>query len=181
MQTRERYESYLRDERLKEIFKNFTYINYDEFKAEESSQSNRGKKIQNIKDKDKDKKFLNPHMNLSNFNDKNMMNIQNNLVGSLNVNPKINENLPNSHSLEPSFNNYLLNNSKIKISVDWKKQADETTSNIENELIRMKIQSNSATTMSLLRQNKNTNISQNSTNISSFYNKRGAGSSTSNI
>ncbi len=179
MQTRERYESYLRDERLKEIFKNFTYINYDELKAGESSQSNRSKKNQNGKDKDKDIKFLNPHMNLSNFNDRNLLNISNNIAGSLSMKPKINENLANSHSIEPSINNNFLNISKMNVSLDWKKKADETTSNIENEFLRMKIQSNSATTMNMLRQNRNTNISQNSTNISSFCIKRG-GSSTSN-
>jgi hypothetical protein len=119
-------------------------------------------------------------MNLSNYNDRNLVNISGNLIGSSNMKPAINENVSNSQAFEPSNKNNLLNNSKISASLDLKKQADETTSNIENEFIRMKIQSNSATTMNLLRQNRHSSLSQNSTNItSSFYVKRG-GSSTSN-
>lgn len=187
--TRERYEHYLRDEKYKQVFKDFIYINHAELIGNNQKQGNKNKKTletEKENENNRDKNFINPHLNISNFIGDNINNSTNNVNISFNMSKKHgitnkNENLSYSQNnelfIKSPFN--ILNNSKMNLVIDLKKRSDETTLKIENEFMRIKKQSNSATTQNLLRQYRQS-ISQNSTNISSTFYLKKHGSSTTN-
>ncbi len=180
LHTRERYENYLRDEKLKEIFKNFTYVDYEDLRGRDYTTPTKKKK--NLQEnKDKDKHFLNPHLNVSNFNENSMKKSSQDLTEILNMKLGNREYISGSDAIDSLNKNAYLNNTGKRLELDFKKHCDETAWKIEKEFVRMKKQSNSATTINLLRQYRQANISQNTTNnTSSLYIKKGDSSTANN-
>jgi len=163
--TKEKYENYLRNETFKDAFKGFTNNQIDS--EEESKQMNResylkqNKSNQNMvagqsADKFKNLKFNNPHLNISNLS-----------MSTTNLNRD---------------SSFCLNQSSIEnknniscINLDSNKACNLTS--VENKFLKMKKQAaSSSSTSSLLRQYKMSNISNNSTSTSINYLHKRSGS-----
>jgi hypothetical protein len=162
--TKEKYEIYLRDDSYKYAFRNFTY--YNEELHEELAKKNNNR---NNSSYTKDMKFVNPHMNITNYNFTPAIQKENTITPSIlssrgsQVNP--------ASSKEPT--SLLLE--KMKLAND-----KNPSNNIENKFLKLKKQSNSSSTASLLRQYRQSNVSLNSTNTSINYLHKRSGS-TSNL
>lgn len=165
MDTKEKYENYLRNESFKDAFKGFTH---NQVNSEENEKKNiKESKTQNIKNNQsaliintrealKNMKFNNPHMNISNIS-------------------------MSTTNLKKDCSFSYLNNSQLenKNSVNSINQDNKNCnlSNIENKFLKMKKQAaSSSSTSSLLRQYKMSNISNNSTSTSINYLHRRTGS-----
>ncbi len=163
--TKEKYDAYLRDENTKGIFRHFSYHN-----EENEDIPNKNSRISNSSVYTKDIKFVNPHANISNYHYP-----ENKDYGRLPDKPSSREG-PNSLAGISG----IINSPSMDQSLDRNKfSLDKNPSNnIENKFLKLKKQSNSSSTASLLRQYRQSNISQNSTSGSINYINRRSGSST---
>jgi hypothetical protein len=159
--TKEKYESYLRDENFKDVFRCFTYYN-------EENKEDTGKNKNSSSSYTKDLKFNNPHNNISNYN-----------YGSIAGSSVIN--IGNSPNRMPeSYNNNNINNTPNMMSEKAKAIDKNPSNNLENKFLKLKKQSNSSSTANLLRQYRQSNMSQSTTNSTiNYLNKRSG--STNNI
>jgi hypothetical protein len=118
---------------------------------------------------------------VSNFNENSMKKSSQDLTEILNMKLGNREYISGSDAIDSLNKNAYLNNTGKRLELDFKKHCDETAWKIEKEFVRMKKQSNSATTINLLRQYRQANISQNTTNnTSSLYIKKGDSSTANN-
>jgi hypothetical protein len=168
--TKDKYENILKDETFRNAFLGFTY--HGDFVEEgdeelKKNNSNINKLCNSVSVNVNGinqipTKFVNPHLNIQNV--------------EYTIEDEINVNNCADNKFNPMYPNDNLCYDKSKITVD-----KSITANIENKFIKMKKQACSSSTSSLLRQYKNSNISQNSTNSSLNYLKRGGGGSTTNL
>ena len=182
--TKEKYEGYLRDEGFKDIFRGFTYLN-DNINGENTANNNNNmagnSKIPNI-----NSKFTNPHLNIANYNyGGSGGHIQNNNLNASSVNVFQGSNSGMNSARDSLYNgngnNMNVSNSMIMNAADRTKGmavgVDKSlTMNIENKFLKLKKQSNSSSTSSLLRQYKQSNISNNTTSTSINYLNKKSGS-----
>ena len=165
LDTKEKYENYLRNESFKNAFRGFTNNQLDseeeEMKnAKESKNQNKKPNenafIINTREAIKNIKLSNPHINISNISMSTM-----------------------NHNKDCSFsysNNNFENKNNMSCSNIENKYSN--LSGIENKFLKMKKQAaSSSSTSSLLRQYKMSNISNNSTSTSINYMHRRNGSS----
>jgi hypothetical protein len=115
-------------------------------------------------------KFVNPHINITNFNFTPTIQKENTLTPSI-LSSRGSINNPPS-SKEPT--SLLLE--KMKLAND-----KNPSNNIENKFLKLKKQSNSSSTASLLRQYRQSNVSLNSTNNTSINYLHKRSGSTSNL
>ena len=165
LDTKEKYENYLRNESFKDAFRGFTHnqLNTEEetkkITKESKMQSNKNNQsalIMNSREALKNMKFSNPHMNISNIS-----------MSTTNLNRDCSLSYLNNSSLENKNNTSSINIENKNFNL----------CNIENKFLKMKKQAaSSASTSSLLRQYKMSNISNNSTSTSINYLHRRTGS-----
>ncbi len=156
--TKDKYEAYLRDENMKGIFRYFTYHN------DENEDFGNKNKSSNSSAYTKDIKFVNPHANISNYNypdNKDPFNKLSDKGSSRDLSGPL-----SSSSVSQSLDRMKFSNDK------------NPSNNIENKFLKLKKQSNSSSTASLLRQYRQSNISQNSTSTSINYINKRSGSTT---
>ena len=158
--TKEKYEVYLRDDSFKHAFRNFTYYN-EELHEELAKKTNN----RNNTSYTKDMKFINPHLNITNYGCTPLT--QNTLT------PSILSSRGSHSNVSKETTSILLE--KMKLAND-----KNPSNNIENKFLKLKKQSNSSSTASLLRQYRQSNVSLNSTNTSINYIHKRSGS-TSNL
>ncbi len=163
--TKEKYEIYLRDDSYKHAFKNFTY--YNEEIHEDLAKKNNNR---NNSSYTKDMKFVNPHTNISNYNFSPI-----NLNKEANLTPSVLSSRGSQGSLGYTKEPTSLLLEKMKLAND-----KNPSNNIENKFLKLKKQSNSSSTASLLRQYRQSNVSQNSTSTS-INNMHKRSGSTSNL
>ncbi len=181
-ETKERYESYLRNETIKDVFKGFTFNQMDSendvFSSKLKDNNSKNQSMDVNTDKYKNiTKFNNPHLNISNLNmSTSNLHHRNN---SFCLTPKdnknnltlINNDNKNRNNNQDNINNISLNN------INNLNNNYTNLSNIENKFLKMKKQTAaSSSTSSLLRQYKMTNNSNNNTSISINYVHRRSGS-----
>jgi len=152
--TKEKYDSYLRDQNFKEIFKCFTFYN-------DGNKEETGKNKNSNSSYTKDIKFSNPHLNVSNY-----------------IVPNNNQSLIDLNRYENNINKDL-NQSGLINERNRSLIEKNPSNNIENKFLKLKKQSNSSSTANLLRQYKQSSISQNTTNSTTInYLNRRSGSTT---
>lgn len=161
LNTKEKYESYLKNENYKFAFMGFTHcpVNTEEelIRKDTVLDSNKSNPIK--KEHLKAMRFDNPHASI-----RNISNISLNFERNTNVNSSLNNNGKDS-----SF-----------ISLNSNPKNNRNSSELENRFIKMKNQSvsSSSSTFSLLRQYRMSNSSQNSTSASVNFIKPRSGGST---
>lgn len=165
LDTKEKYENYLRNESFKDAFNGFTHNQLDsEEEAKksakeskiQSSKTNQSAMIMNTREALKNMKFSNPHMNITNVS-----------MSTTNLYKDCSISYLNNSSIENK-------NNLSSINIENK---NCNLSSIENKFLKMKKQAaSSSSTSSLLRQYKMSNISNNSTSTSINYLHRRTGS-----
>jgi hypothetical protein len=157
--TKEKYESYLRDENFKDIFRCFTYYN-EENKEDTTKNKNSSSSYT------KDLKFSNPHSNISNYNYSSIS-----AASSINI---------GSSSIRNPGEAYYNKNASDVLSEKAKILDKNPSNNLENKFLKLKKQSNSSSTANLLRQYRQSNMSQSTTNSTINYLNKKSGS-TNNL
>lgn len=171
LETKEKYDSYLKEENYKNAFRGFTYNNDQITKENEPAKNSSNRKNTRLDSYTHNIKFNDPHTNISNFNFGASVEFTNRMhfngstiIGNISKNESMINMNPNRSDIGlQGLENIGKSNTKSVVS------------NIENKFIKLKKQSNSASTANLLRQYRQSNISQNSTSTSiNYLNKRSA-------
>ncbi len=156
LDTKEKYENYLKNEVFKDAFNRFTHNQMESEEDEKDYIINKKNVILDTTEKIKEMKFKNPHLNISNE-----------ILKSNNI--SIFSNMDSMSSLNLS-------------SIDRQNLQRESKSNIssiENKYIKMKRQSNlSSSTSSLMRHYKASNnlLNNSASNSINFFHKKNLGS-----
>ena len=148
LDTKEKYENYLQNESLKNLFNRFTHNHIEADDDENEEKINKKKIILDTTEKIKEMKFTNPHLNLSNE-----------ILRSNNISIISNKDSVTSLNLS---------------SID-KQNFQRENMSIENKYIKMKRQTNlSSSTSSLMRHYKASNnlLNNSASNSINFFHKK---------